>query len=138
MGRCRTVKPETIQIPISDGDYIVVKKRLNYGESTKAKATIVKDFHADGRVTPDFEVVEIAQVLAYLVEWSLVDEHGQQIPIDTHQKRLAAINAQDTATIRELIDAVDAHVKAMDEERAAEKNVTAGETASPATSLSVV
>lgn len=137
MGRCRTVRPETVRIDISDGDWIEVKKRLTYGEGAKARAAVIKEVRSDGRMTPDFELVEITHVLAYLVDWSLVDLAGKRIQIDTDAKRLSAINGQDPATIRELIDAVNAHVEAMEAELVTEKNAKAGETASPAISGSV-
>lgn len=137
MGRCRIVRPETVRVDISDGDWIELKKRLTYGESAKSRAAVVKEVRTDGRMTPDFELVEIAQVLAYLVDWSLVDEKGKRIPIDTDSKRLSAIQAQDSETIRELIDAVSAHVEAMDAEREKEKKSKDGAIASSAISSSV-
>jgi hypothetical protein len=130
MGRCRTVRPETVRIDISDGDWIEVKQALTYGEAAKARAVVVKEVRTDGRMTPDFELVEIAQVLAYLVNWSLVDDRGKRIVIDTDAKLLAGIHAQDSDTIREIIDAVSAHVERREAERAAEKNAKDGATAS--------
>jgi len=59
MGRCRIVTPESVRLPLSDGDFLTVKKELNAGE-----------YHA--LVTEGAAGKPFAVVIAYLVGWSLV------------------------------------------------------------------
>jgi hypothetical protein len=134
MGRCRVVAPEMARLEISDGDWIDVKKRLNYGEKQKMLAAFVKEMRGDGRVTPDMEMVNVAQILAYLVDWSLVDTNGKQIAIDTDAKKHAGVKAQDPATIEEISKAIEQHIEAMEVALADTKKSPAIESASLATS----
>ena len=134
MARSRVVQPETERLPLSEGDWILVKKTLTYGDTAKSRAVLVKEIRTDGRVTPDFELVEIAQVLSYLVDWSFVDPTGKRIPIDTESKKLSAINSLEQKSVRELIDVVDAYATAQDAARSAEKNDQTGSPESDKTS----
>lgn len=123
MGRqCRVVDPETVTIQISGEDWIEVKKRLSYGEFNKMQASLVSEIRQDGRVTPNLENVEIAQVLAYLVDWSLIDSKGKTIPIDTEGRKRAAVESLHKDTVKEIVAAVTAHVEAMEARRSEEKN----------------
>ena len=45
MSRNRFVKPETVRLPLSDEDWIDVKRSLTYGEAKRAAA---KAFAAEG------------------------------------------------------------------------------------------
>src|SRR3990172_11675596 len=105
MGRCRFVQPDTVRLTISDGDWIDVKKRLSVGEKRKAEASIVADVRPDGRVTPNLEMMGgKAQVLAYLLDWSLRDAQDRPVKIETDAKRSAAIDQLDEATFKEIAD----------------------------------
>jgi hypothetical protein len=126
MARCRVVVPETVRLTISEGDWLDVKKRLTYGERKKASASLVREVRADGRVTPEFEMVGLAQVMAYLVDWSLVDAKGKQIPIDTDDRKLAALRSMDEATVEEIEQAIEKHAEAMDAEASDSKKTNAG------------
>jgi hypothetical protein len=126
------VIPATVRLNLSDGDWIDVKRELSFGDRNRMKASLVSEIRADGRITPDLQMVELAQVLAYLVEWSLVDPRGKQIPIDTEAKKRAALEGQDEATVREIIDAITAHAEQME----ATKNAQGGESPSSSTSPS--
>jgi hypothetical protein len=131
MGRCRIVMPEVVRISISDGDWIEVKKRLNYGEKVAASAALIQDMHGDGRITPRVDMMAgTAQVLAYLVDWSLVDTTDKRIAIDTDARKLAAVKMLDEATMREIETAITAHREQMERESEAQKNGQAGESAS--------
>lgn len=136
MGRCRVVLPETARLDISDGDWLDVKKTLTYGDRQKMMGALVKELRADGRMTPDLEMVGTSQILAYLVDWSLVDPRGKQIAIDTEARKLAAINSLDEDTVKEITAAIDAHIEAMEAEQDTAKKRKDGENASSATSSS--
>ena len=133
MGRCRVVVPDTVRIPISDGDWIEVIRQPSYGDIKAMQSIAIKSF--DGLVVkPDVEVLEIAQAIGYLVGWSLVDLDGRPIAIDTIAAKKTALFDQDPATVKEIIAAVSAHAEQME----AEKNAKAGASASSATLPSAV
>lgn len=143
MGRNRFVVPEIVRIDIGEGDWIDVKKRLTIGEQRRAHAAVVKevrvgDSMTERRVTPDMEMVGgKAEVLAYLVGWSLTDAQGKGVSIDSETKKLAAIDGLDPDDYEVINAAVVAHANAMEAERAEAKKSMGGETTLSAISPSV-
>ena len=127
MPRCRVVQPDAVHLELTDGDWVDVKAQLNYGDAVKARAMLVKDIRTDGRVTPDFQLVEIAQILAYLVDWSFIDAAGRKIPVDTDEQKRSGLFALDEATVKELMAAIGAHAEKSEAARAAQKNGQSGE-----------
>src|SRR5262252_8082329 len=113
MARSWFVTPETVQVPLPEGQWIELKKRLTAGEARKAMASLVSEVRTDGRMTPNLEMVGKAELLAYLVDWSLTDAQGKRVPIDTAGKKLAAIDNLDEDRYTVIADAVGEHVKAM-------------------------
>jgi hypothetical protein len=131
------VKPEAVRVELSDGQWLILKKRLTEGERRKMLGSLVTEIRGDGRMTPQMEMVGgKAETLAYLLEWSLCDEQGLPVKIDTEAKKLAAIDALDPDAFQIISNAVSAHVDRMDAERDAEKKAAAGASASSATSPS--
>jgi hypothetical protein len=137
MSRSRIVAPETTRLPLTDDDWIEVKATLSYGDAVKSRAMLVKDVRPDGHVTPNFELVEVAQVLAYLVDWSFVDGQGKKIPIDTPEQKRSALFALDEPTVKELTAAIGVHATRVEAEQAARKNGQSGEIPSSMISPSV-
>jgi hypothetical protein len=127
MSRSRIVPPATTRLELTEGDWVDVKAALNYGDAVAARAMLVKEIRLDGRVTPDFQLVEVAQVLAYLVDWSFIDAAGKKIPIETAEQKRSALFALDEATVRELTAAIGAHAERVEAERVARKNGQSGE-----------
>lgn len=121
-------KPESTRIPLSDGEFIDVKKRLTHGER--------EDMFA--RISPNaFKVerreVRTAKVVAYLVGWSLTDGErpgeGQPVPMSPdlpESTRIDTIRSLDPDTFLEIHDAIDAHEDRMAEERAEAKKKRTG------------
>lgn len=131
------VKPETVRVDLPGGQWLELKKQLTVGEERKQMAALVKEVRADGRMTPDFEMVGKAEVLAYLVDWSLTGEDGKAVRIDTDARKAAAVDLLHPDKFRVIADAVSAHVKAQGDASEQEKNdQSSGGTASAATSLS--
>lgn len=118
------VKPETVRIDLPEGQWLEVKKQLTVGEERKAMAALVKEVRTDGRMTPDLEMVGKAQVLAYLVDWSLKDEAGKVVRIDSDAKKVSAIDQLHPEKFRVIADAVESHIAASATEQ--EKNAPSG------------
>ena len=135
MPRCRVVSPHITILPLSDGDTLTVRKRLNAGEETAMFARMMR---RDGLPGVDPLHSGLAQILAYLIDWTLIDPTGARIeilrqPIDVVT---AALNSLDPEDFKEIKKAIEAHEQAMDAERAAEKKARAGGTGSSAISPS--
>jgi hypothetical protein len=125
--RSRFARPDTTVLHLSTGDTLTVKRRLN--------AVASRVMRARKQIAT---LAEPAVVMAYLVDWTLVDDAGQLVPIaGVSDDALAhAIDALDEDAFDEVYAAIAAHVKAMEAERAVEKNGKGGEMKSPATSPS--
>lgn len=130
--RVRFVTPEVVRLPLSDGDWIEVKKRLSVGEERQAFQQIVGEIKSDGWRRPNLEMVGIAEMIAYLVDWSFRDARDKPVRVT-----IDAIRQLDLATFRELEAALTAHVTAMDAAEADAKNGQSGEPGSATTSPSV-
>jgi hypothetical protein len=135
--RPRFVRPETRILPISRGDTITVKRRLNTGEQ---RAMFVRMYFAtaDGTTRTNPFQVGLSTVLAYLVDWTVKDEAGKLVPIAglPVEDLIATLDATDPETFAEVKDAIEAHQDAQDAARSAEKNGQGGGTPSSATSPS--
>lgn len=109
----RIQRPETLTIPISNGDSITVRKRLNVGEERER----LRLFTDQNGVPIPFEH-GIATVVCYLLDWTLT-ENGQKLEIADKPKAdiKAIIDALDLETFKEIREAVEAHVDSMDKER---------------------
>jgi hypothetical protein len=129
------VRPETTTIPLSNGDTITIKTKLNTGEQRRARARYyAKD--DDGERQFKAELVDRAIVGGYLVNWTVRDPDQHLVPIVAQPIAAveAALDALDPAVFSEIRDAIAAHIDAQD---AARKNIRDGETRSSATSPSV-
>jgi len=144
MGRCRVVRPQEVTLPLSDGDWLRVKKRLTAGEAREQFARIVKDAPGGERPTLSSMQVGISRILAYLLDWSLTDDKGVVLPLRNGRGELAvdvmtaSLNSIDPDSFGEILKAVEDHEEAMDKEREAEKNGTGGVNESSAISPSPV
>lgn len=99
----RFVKPEVVRLNLSEGDWLEVKKELTVGEARAVMASMVKTMRADGRIEPDLSKVGKAEIAAYIVDWSFVDESDKRVPYSS--------NALDNLTVS-TFDEIEASVKA--------------------------
>lgn len=119
MGRCRVVKPESDRLPLSDGDYVDVKRELNAGEYYDLIAAMA-------------ERKPFSKIVQYVIGWSFTGLDGKPLPYAPdmdEQARRDTVSALDKPTLRELIAVIDRH-EAEEERAHAEKKRTAD--ASPA------
>ena len=141
MGYSRFVRPDTAKLPLSRGDWILVKRHLTAGEQRQLFGRLVKtaevdmDGATDLTATPKVEIqvsqVGLSTVLAYLLDWSFPEMaiRGQSADVV-----MAALDALDTDSYNEILTAINAHEAAMEKERAAAKALPFGETALSVTS----
>ena len=121
------MKPAVDRIPLSNGEWIEVKRRLNAGESRRVFARMIKTMSAGEKTELDPMEVGRSQAVEYLLDWSFED-----LPIEgkSPQAKADALDAMDPDLFQEVVQAVSAHEKKMDEERAAAKKSQDGETES--------
>lgn len=132
MARCRFVEPTSKRIPLSDDDWIEIKRELNSGEQRRVFSGMVVDYHAGEPARLNPERVGVTRVLGYLLDWSFPDKSGH-IP----EVSLSTLDALDTDSYNEIEAAIDAHHAEIEQERAARKNTTGGTPISAAISPSV-
>lgn len=129
----RMRRPETVRIPLTRGDWILVKKHLNAGESRQAYTRTLKTIAAGGTGAEiDPMQIGLSQAVEYLLDWSFEDPEGNVIQIRDQPAGVieAALNGLDQESYLEVVAAIEQHDDKMAAERAAEKNVPDGETPS--------
>lgn len=106
----RFVRPETVTIPISRGDTLTVRKRLNAGERRAAYARMYIQGE-DGRLRVNALHTGIALVVAYLLDWSLVDDDGRRVEIRalSAEDLTRMLDALDPESFQEIKEAIEAH-----------------------------
>lgn len=130
----RIVRPETVKIDISQGDWLLVKRRLNAGESRRVFERQVKLAPIGERPKLDPTQVGRSQAMEYLIDWSLSD-----LPIrDKSPDEIGdALDTIDLESFKEIVAAIQAHELRVDAELEAAKNVRDGGSKLPATLPSV-
>jgi len=137
--------PETTRLDLTQGDWLLVKKRLTAGESRRVFARMVKSMTAGEqggdrtKVDIDPEQVGRSQAVEYLLDWgTFTDPNGNAVVIrdkspDEIGRMLDALPQGDYA---EIIAAIQAHDTATTESDEQEKNAKAAENGLKATSIS--
>lgn len=126
MGHSRVAQPETKKLEISDGDWLLVKRRLSNGERREARQRMYRQIGDEAQVDPT--LITISMTAAYLVDWSLIDPQGSQIPIlgKSFGDIMTILDSLEDGEFDEISDAVDAHAIAMRAERDAQKKILSG------------
>jgi hypothetical protein len=121
MSRCRFVQPDLVRLPLSDGDYIDVKRELNAGEQRRVFSRMVRDMTPGEKLTLKADEVGRTKLSEYIVGWSFTDVDGKPVPVSD-----SAIDNLDTDTYAELVKAIDAHEEAQNTTREAERKNPSG------------
>lgn len=113
MGASWFVQPDIVRLPLSDDQYLDVKRELTFGEYRRIQTDMMKGPMVQGEpIALDLEKVGITRLLAYLVGWSLVDGDGRPVPVSD-----GAIRQLEAERAREIVDAITAHEDAQDRAR---------------------
>lgn len=122
------VKPESVRLPLADGKFIDVKKRLNHGETEDMHARWAPVAVAGEALQLNRREVRDAMVLAYLLGWSLTND-GKPVaysPDMPEAQRSATIGNLSPERFNNIFKVIEAHEEAMDVERAALKKTNGG------------
>lgn len=91
------IRPETTTLPpLSNGDTITVKKRLNQGEKRAEQARLYRRL-PDGALRIDPLQVGLSMVCAYLLNWTVKGLDGAVIPITETDGRPKPVEAVEAA-----------------------------------------
>jgi hypothetical protein len=131
----RFVRPETVVLPLSGGDAIIVRKRLTAGEQRRQFARAY-EANSDGKLRVNLIETGLALITAYLIDWTQHDDPAATIRGLSLDELTDVLNNLDPASFTEIKEAIEQHELAMVAEREAEKNARAGETIAPAISPS--
>lgn len=124
----RVVRPETVTIQISQGDRIVLAKRLTAGQELDLFERAVKRMGPTGPIEYSPAMAQLTKMIAYLVNWTIADDAGHVIPILDQPPDVveAALRRLDGDSFREIRDVINKHDLAMAEEIAAQKKILIG------------
>lgn len=133
----RFIRPDVRTLTISDGDTLVVRARLTAGEYRAMLARLYV-VGPENTVQRNLMQMQLANVTAYLLDWSLRDEQGHTVPIrDLPIADLEhTLNQLSPEALDEIHTAITAHVAAMTAEMTAQKKTQAGDQMSLMTSSS--
>jgi hypothetical protein len=119
-----------MRVEISGGDWLLVRKHLTAGEERDAQARVIKagSFRSGEKPELDLEHLGIAQAASYLIDWSITDADDRPIRIRDQGYAFvaAALRNQTPESLREILEAIQAHDAAMTQEREYEKKGPAG------------
>ena len=134
-------KQEDHRIELSEGDWLLVRKHLTAGEERDAQAKVIKagTFRPGEKPELDLEHLGIAQAVSYLIDWSITDADDKPIRIrdQGYDFVAAALKNQTPESLREILEAIQAHDAAMTAERDHQKKAPTGEPVPSPTSTSV-
>jgi len=130
MAASRVVVPQSKQIPLSQGDWILVKTKLTVGERHDSyeqmylrhpDGTFVQN--PDGRLVVGPANTRIATIVAYLIDWSLTAPDGEPLVIRGADGETikAILRSLDEGSFDEIADAINAHDRAVAKEQATQK-----------------
>jgi len=123
-------KQEELRLELTGGDWLLVRKHLTAGEERDAQARVIKagSFRQGEKPELDLEHLGIAQAVSYLIDWSITDADDKPIRIrdQSYAFVAAALRNQTPESLREILDAIQAHDGAMTAEREHQKKASDG------------
>ena len=119
----RIVVPGTTRLALSNGDFLIVKQRLNAGETMDLFERAAPDVDLTAGAAALAKLpparVGMAIITAYLLDWSVTDLDGAVIPIRgaSAEDKTAALRLLDFDSMIEIMNVISAHDAAMREEK---------------------
>lgn len=113
------ISNQTVRIPLSEEEWIEVKKELNAGEERKASSLALVPTKVDGKIIDrvDWAVYELYRTHLWLVDWHIHDENGKVPSLS-----LDSLKALDIDTFNEINDLIFKHILEQEKSKKAAKN----------------
>ena len=106
-------EPNEIRLELSDGEWIMVKEELNYGEQQRLNNAAMTRFQDASAPTPrielDFERYQIIRLKTWLTDWSNRGKDGKAIKITDE-----SIRALRPPMADEIDVALTAHIESLE------------------------
>lgn len=116
-----------VRLPLSDGDWIAVRRELTYGQQRRLAAAgltgLPDALAAQGqgaRLSIDLATFDLERLCTWVLDWSLRDADGAAVVVSRE-----AIEALHPDTAAEINAALDAHVEALEAKKAPAVGATA-------------
>ncbi len=109
------VKPETVRIDLTHGEWIDIKRDLSKTEKIRFEFAGLGDRTNTG-VKVDWVAMACGRISAYVVDWSLKGSSGKDVPVSK-----SAIDDLDEETFDEIDNAIKAHIEAREAEKKAQR-----------------
>lgn len=133
------VNPEALTVPLSNGKWILIRRRLNMGEARAVwRRTYVSNGNGTHERYADATELTPSLVVGYLLDWNAVDAQGQPVPLrgKSPEDVRAALDLLDPGLFNEVADAISAHDMTIRTAQQEEKKRRMTETSSSKTSPS--
>ena len=108
--RDRFASGAAVRLDLSDGDWVLVRQELTYGQQRRLAAsglTGIDPAVTEGqRLQVDLAAYDIERLVLWVLDWSFRDADGDQVVVSRE-----AIEALHPDTARELNEALDRHIE---------------------------
>ena len=115
--RERFASGAAVKLPLSDGDWVLVRAELTYGQQRRLAAAGLTGIDAAAttgdRLKVDLAAFEIERLGTWLLDWSFTDGDGDHIVLT--RERIEALHPD---TAREINAALDRHIEALEAKKA--------------------
>ena len=130
--RSRFASGAAVKLPLSDGDWILVRAELTYGQQRRLATAGLSGVPSalEGQGTPlsvDWAAFDLERLSTWLMDWSFIDGDGDHVVVSRE-----AIESLSPETAAEIQEALNAHIEALE----AKKGPTGGASRPVATSSS--
>jgi len=122
------VRPEEVQLTLTNGARVTVRRRLNVREQREMYADVITFNRETGEVVRNPLELPRATIRAYLLDWTVTDDRGELVRIRDHPRAVpdrarldAALDELDPDDYVDLLATIDAHLAREQARREAEK-----------------
>lgn len=135
MPRYRFIKPDSVRLSLSDGDWIEVKKLLTYGEQQRLSGSALTTLKSNpgsagggNEFGLDWELYNLRRLQIWIIDWSFRDENDRPVKITPE-----SISSLDPDTVAEIDEKLTAHLQMIEDSKKL-KNGSGDLTVSPISS----
>jgi hypothetical protein len=111
--RSRFADGSADRLPLSDGDWVLVRRELTFGQQRRLAAAGLTGIDTAAptgeRLRVDLAAFDIEKLVTWVMDWSFTDEDGTHL--DVSRERIEALTPE---TAREITEALDAHIEAQE------------------------
>ena len=117
--RERFASGATVRLPLSDGDWVLVRAELSYGQQRRLATAGLSGLPSalEGQGTPlsvDWAAFDLERLATWLVDWSFTDGDGDHVLVSRE-----AIERLHPDTAQEIQEALNAHLEALEAKKGA-------------------